>query len=115
MAEVQALHRAITLSPYVETWAAFPAAEAAERAGDLSAAATHYRTLVHDPYAWEEPILTARARLGLGRALAALHRPAEARAALEAFVAAWDQAPADAPELREARRLLAGLPDAPVP
>jgi tRNA A-37 threonylcarbamoyl transferase component Bud32/tetratricopeptide (TPR) repeat protein len=111
LTEVAAIHRAIALGPYVETWAAFPAAEAAEQAGDRGAAAAHYRTLVEDPYSWEEPILTARARLGLGRVLAELGQADEARVALEAFIAAWDQAPTDAPELRDARRILAGLSD----
>jgi eukaryotic-like serine/threonine-protein kinase len=108
--EVSAIHREITLGTYVETWISFPAAEAAEQAGDLVAAETHYRALVDDPYSWEEPILEARARLGLGRVLAALGRQQEAGAELERFVAAWDQAPTDAPELKEARRLLTALP-----
>ncbi len=112
---VRALHREITLGPYVETWVAFPAAEAAEQAGDFGAAEALYRALVEDPYSWEEPILVARARLGLGRVLAALDRPDESRAALRAFVAAWDLAPTDAPELQEARRLLASLGEQPSP
>ncbi len=107
---VATLHRQISLGTWVQTWAAFPAAEAAEQAGDLLAAEAHYRSLVDDPYSWEEPILVARARLGLGRLLSQLGRSAEARAELEAFVAAWDQAPPDAPELQQARRLLTGLP-----
>ncbi len=108
--EVSAIHRQITLGTYIEIWVAFPAGEAAEQAGDLGAAETHYRALVDDPYSWEEPILVARARLGLARVLAALGRTDEARAELQAFLAAWDQAPPDAPELGQARQSLAGLP-----
>ncbi len=109
--QVRQIHRAITLSGYVETWAAFPAAEAAQQAGDLETAAALFRALVEDPWSWDEGILVARARLELGRALVGLGRPDEARAALEAFVASWDEAPPDAPELRQARQLLAGLQD----
>ena len=107
--EVRALHRTVALTESAETWTAWPAALAAEQSGDLDAAEAAFRSLAEDPYSWEEPMLRARAQLGLGRVLARAGRTGDARAVLEGFIASWDRAPADAPELKEARAILGSL------